>query len=79
MYTTIENITDQLQGFAQEVEHVVAEMVVKGYTKNQAIEIASIGVEDIKAEVMHQTNHLRESQNELLNEIVSILHEVVNK
>lgn len=54
----IENITDQLLGFTQEVENVVSNMVKKGYTKDQAIELVRIGVEDIKAEVMHQYNHI---------------------
>ncbi|QAA30326.1 hypothetical protein [Clostridium manihotivorum] len=78
MYTTIKNLTDQLNGFTQEVEQVVAEIIEKGYSKNQAIEIVRIGVEDIKVEVMHQSNHLKESQNELLNDIISILQGEIN-
>lgn len=54
----IENITDQLLGFTQEVEEIVSDMVKKGYTKDQAIELVRIGVEDIKAEEMHQYNHI---------------------
>ncbi|MCS6131807.1 hypothetical protein DWV13_09200 [Clostridium botulinum] len=52
----IENLTDQLLWFAEEVEKVVSKMVNKGYSKDQAIEIVRIGVEDIKAETMHHKN-----------------------
>ena len=53
----IENITDQLKGFTEEVESVVSNLVESGYTIDQAIAIVKIGVEDIKAETMHQLNH----------------------
>lgn len=52
----IENITDQLLGFTEEVEEVVRKFVRLGYTKDQAIKIVELGIEDIKAEVEHQRN-----------------------
>lgn len=52
----IECITDQLLGFTEEVETVVSTFIRKGYTKDQAIRIVELGIEDIKAEVEHQRN-----------------------
>lgn len=60
MRNEIECITDQLLGFTEEVEEVVRKFVRKfvkqGYTKDQAIRIVELGIEDIKAEVEHQRN-----------------------
>ncbi|MDY4252993.1 MULTISPECIES: hypothetical protein [unclassified Clostridium] len=52
----IECITDQLLGFTEEVETVVSTFIRKGYTKDQAIRIVELGIEDIKAEVEYQRN-----------------------
>lgn len=56
MRNEIECITDQLLGFTEEVEEVVRKFVRLGYTKDQAIKIAELGIEDIKVEVEHQRN-----------------------
>lgn len=56
MRNEIECITDQLLGFTEEVEEVVRKFVKQGYTKDQAIRIVELGIEDIKAEVEHQRN-----------------------
>lgn len=56
MSNEIECITDQLLGFTEEVEEVVSKFVRQGYTKDQAIRIVELGIEDIKAEVEHQRN-----------------------
>lgn len=56
MSNEIECITDQLLGFTEEVETVVSTFIRKGYTKDQAIRIVELGIEDIKAEVEHQRN-----------------------
>lgn len=56
MSNEIECITDQLLGFTEEVEEVVRKFVKQGYTKDQAIRIVELGIEDIKAEVEHQRN-----------------------
>lgn len=56
MRNEIECITDQLLGFTEEVEEVVRKFVKQGYTKEQAIRIVELGIEDIKAEVEHQRN-----------------------
>ena len=56
MGNEIECITDQLLGFTEEVEEVVRNIVKQGYTKDQAIRIVELGIEDIKAEVEHQRN-----------------------
>lgn len=56
MINEIECITDQLLGFTEEVEEVVSKFVRQGYTKDQAIRIVELGIEDIKAEVEHQRN-----------------------
>lgn len=53
---SIENLTDRLKGFTEEVEAEVRNLVNCGYSINQAIEIVKIGVEDIKAETMHHLN-----------------------
>lgn len=72
----VENITDQLLGFTEEVEHAVSSIVKKGYTKAQAIEIVRIGVEDIKAEEQHQFNHIMRAKNELFQDYSEILSEI---
>nr|DAF73230.1 MAG TPA: hypothetical protein [Caudoviricetes sp.] len=69
----IENITDQLEGFTQEVESVVSDLVRSGYTIDQAIAIVKIGVEDIKAETMHQFNHRMYAFTKAYEERTSIL------
>lgn len=56
MSNEIECITDQLLGFTEEVETVVSTFIRKGYTKDQAIRIVELGIEDIKAEVEYQRN-----------------------
>ena len=56
MSNEIECITDQLLGFTEEVEEVVSKFVRQGYTKDQAIRIVELGIEDIKAEVEYQRN-----------------------
>lgn len=56
MSNGIECITDQLLGFTEEVEEVVRKFVKQGYTKDQAIRIVELGIEDIKAEVEYQRN-----------------------
>ena len=56
MSNEIECITDQLLGFTEEVEEVVRKFVKQGYTKDQAIRIVELGIEDIKAEVEYQRN-----------------------
>lgn len=69
MNREIENITDQLDGFAMEVVSCVRKIESAGFTKAQAIEITKIAVEDIKAE----TNH---HQNKRLREISESLYEI---
>lgn len=56
MSNEIENITDQLLGFTEEVEEAVRKFTRLGYTKDQAIKLVELGIEDIKAEVEHQRN-----------------------
>lgn len=56
MTNEIECITDQLLGFTEEVEEVISKIVKMGYTKDQAIKIVELGIEDIEAEVQHQRN-----------------------
>ena len=69
MNREIENITDQLDGFAMEVVSCVRKIENEGFTKAQAIEITKIAVEDIKAETSHH-------QNKRLREISESLYEI---
>lgn len=73
MSREVENITDQLSGFAMEVVTCVKEIEKQGFTKDQAIEIAKIAVEDIKAEVAHHQNKLLRELSESLAEIAASL------
>lgn len=60
----IENITDQLEGFADEVRVAVEKNMKLGFTADQAIEIVRIAVEDIKAECMwHSVTKESEDNN----------------
>ena len=52
----IENITDQLLGFTEEVEEAVSRMKEKGYSVDQAIKIVELGIRDIEAEVKYHKN-----------------------
>lgn len=53
MWNRIDNITDQLGGFVQEVESEIENLTKKGYSVDEAIKIVSLGIEAIKAEVEH--------------------------
>lgn len=75
MRNEIECITDQLLGFTQEVEEVVRKIVKQGYTKDQAIRIVELGIEDIKAEVEHQRNKKLDELIEAYNRRTEIIEE----
>lgn len=67
MNREIENITDQLDGFAMEVANCVRKIEKEGFTTNQAIEITKIAVNDIKVETSHHKNkRLRDIADSLL-------------
>ena len=74
MCREIENITDQLLGFTEEVANVVEVIESKGFSREHALKIVELGIEDIKAEVEHHRNkkitQLSESM-ELLGERIS--------
>lgn len=55
---TIENITDQLEGFSQEVASVIKK-IQKQYdlTWNEAKEVVQLGIEDMRTEVFHNSLH----------------------
>ena len=73
MSREIENITDQLDGFAMEVVSCIRKIEKAGFTKDQAIEITKIAVEDIKAEVKHHQNKRLRDISESLCEIADSL------
>ncbi len=75
MSNEIECITDQLLEFTQEVEEVVRNIVKQGYTKDQAIRIVELGIEDIKAEVEHQRNKRLDELIEAYNRRTEIIEE----
>ena len=52
----INHVTDQLQGYAGEVANCVRTLEKSGFSREEAIEITKIAVEDIKAEVQHLRN-----------------------
>lgn len=75
MSNEIECITDQLLEFTQEVEEVVRNIVKQGYTKDQAIRIVELCIEDIKAEVEHQRNKRLDELIEAYNRRTEIIEE----
>lgn len=56
MRIPIENLTDQLEMFTLEVVGCIETVEKRGFTREQAIEIVRIGVENIKAETSHHRN-----------------------
>ncbi|KIL09796.1 hypothetical protein SR42_09705 [Clostridium botulinum] len=55
-FNRIENASDQLHGYAQEVEKVVSEFVELGYSKDQSIKIVKMAIEDMKVDAMYEKN-----------------------
>lgn len=52
----IENITDQILGYAQEVLSCVEEIKYRGYSTEEAIKITELGIRDMEVETKHQLN-----------------------
>ena len=65
----IENITDQLLGFTQEVRYVIEYIKKEGYTTEEAIKIVELGVKDIEVETKHQFNRQMENFINVLNSL----------
>ena len=53
---SIENLTDQILGFTQEVLSVVEEIKDRGYSTEEAIKITELGIKDMEVETKHQFN-----------------------
>ena len=52
----IENLTDQILGFTQEVVEAIERVKKRGYTTEEAIKIVELGIKDMEVETKHQLN-----------------------
>ena len=52
----IENLTDQILGFTQEVVEAIERVKKRGYTTEEAIKITELGIRDMEVETKHQLN-----------------------
>lgn len=52
----INNITDQIMGFSEEVVKTIASIEKQGFTRDQSIKIAELAIKDMEVEVLHQKN-----------------------
>ena len=52
----INNITDQIEGFADEVVGVIRRIEKQGFTTEQSIRIVELAIKDMEVEVLHQKN-----------------------
>ena len=53
---SIENLTDQILGFTQEVLNCIKEVKKCGYSTEEAIKITELGIRDMEVETKHQLN-----------------------
>ena len=53
---SIENLTDQILGFTQEVLSCVEEIKHRGYSTEEAIKITELGIKDMEVETKRQLN-----------------------
>ena len=53
---SIENLTDQILGFTQEVVEAIERVKKRGYTTEEAIKIVELGIKDMEVETKHQFN-----------------------
>lgn len=62
----INNITDQIQGFTEEVVEAIKGVESQGFTREEAIKIVELGIKDMEVEVYHHKNKKLESISEAL-------------
>ena len=64
---SIENLTDQILGFTQEVLSCVEEIKHRGYSTEEAIKIAELGIRDMEVETKHQLNKKLDALDAIAN------------
>ena len=69
----INNITDQIQGFTDEVVEAIKRVESQGFTREEAIKIVELGIKDMGVEVSHHKNKKLESISEALYAIAKEL------
>lgn len=52
----INNITDQIMGFSEEVVKTIESIEKRGFTRDQSIKIVELAIKDMEVEVLHQKN-----------------------
>lgn len=60
----INNITDQIGGFASEVAEAIKSVEKQGFTIEQSIKIVELAIKDMEVEVLHQKNKKLDSIGE---------------
>ena len=72
----IDNITDQIHLFMEDIRIEVENLKAMGFTTEQAIEITRLGIESMKTEVEHHKEHQLEKIEDNFSMLVS---EVISK
>ncbi len=67
----IENLTDQILGFTQEVKVTIEEIKKDGYTTEEAIKIVELGIKDMEVETKHQFNRKMETLSNVLEYLLN--------
>lgn len=71
----INNITDQIVGFALEVVQTIESIEEQGFTREQSIKIAELAIKDMEVEVLHQKNKKLDAIRESIYMISQSLEE----
>lgn len=52
----IENLTDQIEGFADEIANCINRLEKKGFNRQDAIKITELAIKDMEVETKHEKN-----------------------